>query len=60
MAYRGRRPLRAATIDAAGDHRIALAGAVAGTVLPGTVIRGFEAAEVSFPGFLDLLEGAAS
>ena len=48
---------RGGTIDAAGDHRIAILGAIAGVVSrEGTAIRGAEAAAISFPGFFDLLD----
>ena len=41
-----------ATIDAQGDHRIAMAAAIAGAVGLGTVtITGFEATQTSYPGF---------
>jgi len=44
--------LTGAHIDAAGDHRIALAFAVAGLVADGeTVIDGAEWADISYPGF---------
>jgi 3-phosphoshikimate 1-carboxyvinyltransferase len=39
-----------------GDHRIALAAAVAATVAGEVVIDGFDASEVSWPGFADVLE----
>lgn len=43
-------------VDAAGDHRIAMAAAVAATVSRGPVrILGFEAAGVSWPGFGEAL-----
>jgi 3-phosphoshikimate 1-carboxyvinyltransferase len=48
---------RGGTIDAAGDHRIAMLGAVAGAVSrEGVAIVGAESAAISFPGFYDLLE----
>jgi 3-phosphoshikimate 1-carboxyvinyltransferase len=48
----GPTPLKGTTVDPAGDHRIAMALAVAGLVADGeTVIDGFEAASVSWPGF---------
>ena len=49
--------VRGGTIDAAGDHRIAMAAAVAATAgrEPVTVV-GAEAAAVSWPGFYDALE----
>ncbi len=49
--------LRGGEIDSQGDHRIAMAFAVAGLNLPGeTVIHGAESAAVSFPEFYALLE----
>jgi 3-phosphoshikimate 1-carboxyvinyltransferase len=46
-----------ATIDAAGDHRIAMSAAVAGLVSKSPVaIKGAEAVAVSFPSFFDMLE----
>ena len=48
--------LRGATIDAYGDHRIAMAFSVAALIAVGdTEIRGAESAAVSFPEFYDLL-----
>jgi 3-phosphoshikimate 1-carboxyvinyltransferase len=45
-------------VDARGDHRIAMLGAVAGVASrDGVEVQGFESVGVSFPGFLDLLEG---
>jgi 3-phosphoshikimate 1-carboxyvinyltransferase len=47
---------RGGTIDAAGDHRIAMLGAIAGAVSrQGVEIVGPECAAISFPGFYDLL-----
>ena len=49
--------LRGGPIDARGDHRIAMLGAVAGLVSrEGVELEGAESAAVSFPGFFDLLE----
>jgi 3-phosphoshikimate 1-carboxyvinyltransferase len=49
--------LRGGTLDARGDHRIAMLGAVAGlTSRDGVEVQGAEAVNVSFPGFFDLLE----
>jgi 3-phosphoshikimate 1-carboxyvinyltransferase len=49
---RGPTVLSGATVDAAGDHRIGMALAVAGLVAKGdTRIEGFECADVSWPGF---------
>ncbi|HZU21101.1 MAG TPA: 3-phosphoshikimate 1-carboxyvinyltransferase [Gaiellaceae bacterium] len=48
---------RGGRIDAHGDHRIAMLGAVAGVASrEGVDVQGFESVGVSFPGFLDLLE----
>jgi 3-phosphoshikimate 1-carboxyvinyltransferase len=45
-------PLRGGTINANGDHRMAMLGAVAGLAsLEGVEVRGMEAAAVSYPGF---------
>jgi len=49
--------LRGAEIDPRGDHRIAMAFAVAGLAVSGkTVIRDADCVAVSFPSFWDLLE----
>jgi 3-phosphoshikimate 1-carboxyvinyltransferase len=48
---------RGGRIDAAGDHRIAILGGVAGVVSrDGTEVLGAEAAAISFPGFFELLD----
>ena len=47
---------RGGTLDARGDHRIAILGAIARLVSrEGVTVEGAEAAAVSFPGFYDLL-----
>ena len=52
----GGRPLRGAEIDSAHDHRIALAFSVAALAATSpTTISGAEWADISFPGFFDLL-----
>jgi 3-phosphoshikimate 1-carboxyvinyltransferase len=49
--------LRGGRIDARGDHRIAMLGAVAGlSSREGAVVEGAETAAISFPGFYELLE----
>jgi 3-phosphoshikimate 1-carboxyvinyltransferase len=49
---------RGGAINAGGDHRIAMLGAVAGIVSQdGVKLEGAETAAVSFPGFYDLLAG---
>jgi 3-phosphoshikimate 1-carboxyvinyltransferase len=51
---------RGGTVDAAGDHRIAMLGAVAGAVSrEGVRLEGAEAVGISFPGFFDLLDSAS-
>jgi 3-phosphoshikimate 1-carboxyvinyltransferase len=50
--------LRAATVDSHGDHRLALALAVAGLIAEGeTTVTQAEAYRESFPNFVDLLRG---
>jgi 3-phosphoshikimate 1-carboxyvinyltransferase len=52
---------RGGEVDSAGDHRVAIVGAVAGLVSQeGVRVRGAEAAAVSFPGFYELLDSLAS
>ncbi len=56
----GRQKLRGAEVDSLGDHRIAMAFAVAALRAEGeTRIRGAEAAVISYPGFFDALESGA-
>ena len=51
--------LRGGEISSHGDHRVALAFAVAGLAAAGRVrVHGWQAAETSFPGFLDVLAEA--
>jgi 3-phosphoshikimate 1-carboxyvinyltransferase len=57
MYIPGRQKFRGAAIDSFGDHRIAMAFAVAGLAADGdTVIEEAEAASVSFPEFWETLE----
>jgi 3-phosphoshikimate 1-carboxyvinyltransferase len=57
FAVRGTGGLRGGTIEAHGDHRLAMMGAVAGLASrEGVEVRGIEAAEVSYPGFVEDLE----
>jgi 3-phosphoshikimate 1-carboxyvinyltransferase len=52
FAVRGTGDLRGGTLDAAGDHRLAMLGAVAGLASrEGVEVRGFDVASVSYPGF---------
>ena len=57
FAVRGSGGLRGGTIDAHGDHRLAMLGAVAGLASrEGVEVVGMEAATVSYPGFVQDLE----
>ena len=52
FAVSGTGGLRGGALDAAGDHRLAMLGAIAGLAsAEGVEVRGFEAAAVSYPGF---------
>jgi 3-phosphoshikimate 1-carboxyvinyltransferase len=52
FAVRGTGGLRGGTLDARGDHRLAMVGAMAGLASrEGVEVRGFESVEVSYPGF---------
>ena len=56
----GGRPLHGATVESYGDHRIAMAAAVAALAATGdTTIRGADCVAVSFPGFWDELDALA-
>jgi 3-phosphoshikimate 1-carboxyvinyltransferase len=47
-------PLHGGDVDSAGDHRIAMASAVAALAADGaTTVRGWEAVSTSYPAFLD-------
>jgi 3-phosphoshikimate 1-carboxyvinyltransferase len=52
FAVRGRGELRGGRLDARGDHRLAMLGAIAGQVSrEGVEVEGAESAAVSYPGF---------
>jgi 3-phosphoshikimate 1-carboxyvinyltransferase len=54
----GQQALRGAELDSFGDHRIAMAFAVAGLFADGTTtIKGSDCVEISFPGFFEALAG---
>jgi len=56
MRIRGAPALRGAECFSRGDHRIAMAAAVAGLAAEGeTLVRGVECVDVSFPGFEHVL-----
>lgn len=57
MEITGGQKLKGAEINSLGDHRIAMAFAIAGLFADGeTVIRGVECIETSYPGFIHELE----
>jgi 3-phosphoshikimate 1-carboxyvinyltransferase len=54
FAVRGTGGLRGGRLEAHGDHRLALLGAVAGVASrEGVEVIGMDAADVSYPGFID-------
>jgi 3-phosphoshikimate 1-carboxyvinyltransferase len=58
---RGSGELRGGRLDAHGDHRMAMLGAVAGLASrEGVEVIGMDAAAVSYPGFLEDLRGLCS
>jgi 3-phosphoshikimate 1-carboxyvinyltransferase len=58
FAVRGAGGLRGGAIDARGDHRLAMMGAVAGLASrEGVEVLGMEAAAVSYPAFVEDLTG---
>jgi len=61
LLIQGPTKLRAARIDAMSDHRIAMSFALAGLAADGeTVVDGAEWADISFPGYFDLLSRLTS
>jgi 3-phosphoshikimate 1-carboxyvinyltransferase len=61
FAVRGGEGLRGGTIDARGDHRMAMMGAIAGLASrEGVEVVGIEAAAVSYPGFTEDLAALCS
>jgi 3-phosphoshikimate 1-carboxyvinyltransferase len=61
LSVRGPTPLHGGRVESAGDHRMAMAFAVAAMVASGPVtIGGWEGTAISYPGFLDDLAGLAS
>lgn len=58
FAIEGPQKLKAAVIESFHDHRIAMAFAIAGLVAKGkTRIRNAECAEISYPGFYEIIKG---
>jgi 3-phosphoshikimate 1-carboxyvinyltransferase len=61
FVVRGTGGLRGGTIDAHGDHRLAMLGAIAGLAsAEGVKVLGMEAATVSYPGFVEDLRSLCS
>ena len=61
FVVRGTGGLRGGVLDARGDHRLAMLGAIAGlTSREGVEVLGMEAAAVSYPGFADDVAGLVS
>jgi 3-phosphoshikimate 1-carboxyvinyltransferase len=61
MTIYGGEPLTGAAVESYGDHRVAMALAVAGLFAEGGVrVRVVECIPVSFPGFFELLEGVGA
>jgi 3-phosphoshikimate 1-carboxyvinyltransferase len=55
FAVEGPQPLQSGRVDPQGDHRIAMAAAIVSAgIRDGVTVRGFEAAEVSFPDFVGM------
>ncbi|MGO0122431.1 3-phosphoshikimate 1-carboxyvinyltransferase [Desulfothermobacter acidiphilus] len=60
MVIRGGKPLRGGRVHSHGDHRVAMALAVAGlTAMSETVIEGAEVIDISFPNFPHLFAALA-
>lgn len=56
LEIRGGRPLHGATLESHGDHRIAMAFAIAGLFASGeTIINNADCVETSYPGFAEQL-----
>jgi 3-phosphoshikimate 1-carboxyvinyltransferase len=61
FAVRGTGGLRGGTLEAGGDHRMAMLGAIAGLASrEGVEVIGMDAASVSYPGFVDDLAALCS
>jgi len=56
LSIKGRSSLRGAEVESHGDHRIAMAMAIAGLIAEGTtVLHGVGAVNISFPGFFEIV-----
>jgi len=59
LAVTGPVQLRGGEVDSHGDHRVAMAFAVAGLVAAGEIrVKGWDCVDTSFPGFLEVLARA--
>ena len=57
FVVQGGKPLQGADLDVASDHRVAMTAAVLACAAEGeSVLRGFDVAGVSYPGFVSVLE----
>jgi len=60
LIVRGGRP-RGAVVQSHGDHRLAMALAVAGLATEGTtVVQGAEAIDVTYPSFVEAMQGVGA
>jgi 3-phosphoshikimate 1-carboxyvinyltransferase len=50
-------PLHGGVVDAAGDHRVAMAFSILGLAVPGVAIEGSEAVAKTYPAFYEMLRG---
>jgi 3-phosphoshikimate 1-carboxyvinyltransferase len=58
MVIKGPTPLKGTQLDSFGDHRIAMASAIAALIAEGeTTLANTECIDISFPAFFDILEG---
>ncbi len=61
LSIRGRSILKGAEVESYGDHRIAMAMAIAGLIAEGaTGIHGIGAVNISFPGFFEIIRKMTS
>jgi 3-phosphoshikimate 1-carboxyvinyltransferase len=61
LSIKGRSTLKGAEVESYGDHRIAMAMAIAGLIAEGTTgIHGVGAVNISFPGFFEIIRKMTS
>ncbi len=61
LSIRGKAALKGASVESYGDHRIAMAMAIAALVADGkTTINGVSSVNISFPGFFEILRKLTS